>query len=91
MILPPSEIQKGEKVPVVDFKNGRPITCKGVVPVIEGKLDWVFLNKTKNEWEPITNDEAPKVQFAAYGSPLTKKRIQKFSTIRLGRIRVGRL
>jgi hypothetical protein len=71
------KIQKGEKVPVVDFKNGQLITWKGVVPVVAGKLDWVFLNRTNKGWEPVRTDEEPKVQFAAYGSPLTEKQFQK--------------
>jgi hypothetical protein len=73
------KIQKGEKVPVVDFKNGQLITWKGVVPVVDGKLDWVFLNRTKQGWEPVPTDEDPKVQFAAYGSPLTKEQFQKLT------------
>ena len=71
------KIQKGEKVPVVDFKNNQMISWKGVVPVIDGKLDWVFLNRTKKGWEPVRTDEAPRVQFAAYGSPLTEAQFQK--------------
>jgi hypothetical protein len=47
------------------------------VPVIDGKLDWIFLNKTEKGWEPVSSDEDPLVQFAAYGSPLTEKQFQK--------------
>ena len=72
-------IQQGQKVPVVDFKNGQLITWKGVVPVIAGKLDWVFLNKTEKGWKPVSTDEEPKVQFAAYGSPLTKEQFEKLA------------
>jgi hypothetical protein len=74
-----SKIQKGENIPVVDFKNGQLITWKGVVPVIDGQLDWVFLNKTKKGWEPVRSDEEPRVQFAAYGSPLTEAQFQKLA------------
>ena len=74
-----SKIQKGEKVPVVDFKNGKIITWKGVVPVVNGKLDWIFLNKTKEGWEPVPTKADPKVQFAAYGTPLTEKQFQKLA------------
>jgi hypothetical protein len=74
-----SKIQKGENIPVVDFKNGQLITWKGVVPVVDGKLDWVFLNKTKKGWEPVRSDEEPRVQFAAYGSPLTEAQFQKLA------------
>jgi hypothetical protein len=42
-------------------------------------LDWVFLNKTKKGWEPVRTDEEPRVQFAAYGSPLTEAQFQKLA------------
>lgn len=70
-------MQNGEKVRVVDFQNGKAISWKGVVPLVEEKLDWVFLNRTKNGWEPVLTKEAPMVQFAAYGSPLTEGQFQK--------------
>jgi hypothetical protein len=70
-------IQNGDKVPVVSFKNGKVIPWKGVVPVIDGKLDWVFLNRTEKGWEPVPNEAAPMVQYAAYGSSLTAKQFQK--------------
>jgi hypothetical protein len=45
------KIQNGEKVPVVSFKNGKIEAWKGVVPVMKGKLDWAFLNRTKSlQW-----------------------------------------
>ena len=72
-------IQNGGKVPVVSFKNGKVIPRKGVVPVIDGKLDWVFLNRTEKGWEPVPTVEDPKVQFAAYGTPLTAKQFQKMA------------
>ena len=71
------KIQIGEKVPVVDYKNGQVVTWKGVVPVVDGKLDWVFLNRTKKGWTPVPTDEKPRVQFAAYGSPLTEEQFKK--------------
>ena len=72
-------IQNGDKVPVVSFKNGKVIPWKGVVPVIDGKLDWVFLNRTEKGWEPVPTVEDPKVQFAAYGTPLTAEQFQKLT------------
>ena len=71
------KMQNGEKVRVVDFQNGKPISWKGVVPLVEEKLDWIFLNRAKNGWEPLLTKEAPTVQFATYGSPLTEKQLQK--------------
>jgi hypothetical protein len=70
-------IQNGEKVPVVNFNNGKVETWKGVVPVMEGKLDWTFLNRTESGWEPVPDCKDPKVQFAAYGTPLNEAQFQK--------------
>jgi len=70
-------MQNGEKVRVVNFQNGKLISWKGVVPVIEEKLDWVFLNRTKKGWEPVPTKEDPMVQFVACGSPLNEKQFQK--------------
>jgi len=53
------------------------IPWKGIVPVIDGKLDWVFLNRTREGWERVSTTEVPKVQFTAYGTPLTPKQFQK--------------
>jgi hypothetical protein len=55
------------------------ISWKGVVPVIDGKLDWAFLYQTKEGWEPVSTGEEPTVQYAAYGSPLTKEQFQKLA------------
>ena len=63
--------------PKVVRTNCQGCHVEGVVPVIDGKLDWVFLNRTEKGWEPVPNEAAPMVQYAAYGSPLTAKQFQK--------------
>ncbi|MBL0715044.1 MAG: hypothetical protein JJV98_15240 [Desulfosarcina sp.] len=68
-------MQQGKKVKVVDFKKGKTITWKGVVPVADGKLDWVFLNRTDSGWEKIESADEPTVQYAAYGRPLTDEQM----------------
>jgi len=73
------KIEKGEKVRLVDFKGGQIIPWKGVIPVIDGKLDWIFLNRTEKGWEPVPIDEDPMVQFVAYGRPLSEKQFQKLA------------
>ena len=73
------KIQNGESVPVVNFSNGQVVSWKGIVPVIDGKLDWVFLNRTEKAWEPVPAESAPMVQFAAYGSPLTDSQFRKLT------------
>ena len=71
---------KGNKVPVVDFKDGKIVTWKGVVPVVPDKLQWVYLNKIgENKWVPVKDGKEAKVQFAAYGKPLTKEQFEKLA------------
>lgn len=64
-------IAAGETVPVLAFRDGAVEPWQGVVPLVPENLDFVFLNRTDAGWEPIPGDPEPKVQFAAYGRPLT--------------------
>ncbi|BBO86588.1 hypothetical protein DSCO28_71540 [Desulfosarcina ovata subsp. sediminis] len=72
-------LQDGKKIPVVEFKNGELQTWKGVVPVIQGKLDWVFLNRTKSGWEPVGNSAPPTEQLVAFGTPLTADQLRSLA------------
>lgn len=68
-------LSRGETVKVVDYKDGRIENWKGVVPVVPEGLDWVFLNRTENGWKRVPNDTPPKVQYAAFGTPLTPEQL----------------
>ncbi len=71
-------IKAGKKVPVVAWKDGKAAPWEGVVPVAPDSLDWTFLDKVADgQWVPIEDCEAPKTQFAGYGSPLTEKQLKK--------------
>ena len=72
-------MKRGEKVAVVDFKNNQIVSWKGVVPVVKGKLEWAFLNMTEKGWQPVPNKGDPLVQFAAYGTPLTREQFNKIA------------
>ena len=72
-------MKRGEKVAVVDFKNNELVSWKGVVPVVEGKLEWAFLNMTEKGWQPVPNKGDPLVQFAAYGTPLSGEQFNKMA------------
>ncbi|SMC17827.1 hypothetical protein SAMN02746041_00407 [Desulfacinum hydrothermale DSM 13146] len=67
---------KGEKVPVMRFENGTLIPWQGVVPTIPNKLDWVYLDKTPQGWRPLQDAQPAKIQFAAYGQPMTEKQLE---------------
>lgn len=69
----------GETIQVLDFKDGRAASWKGVIPLIENRLQWVFLDKKDDGWEPIKGGEAPLVQYGGYGSPLTDEQLRKLA------------
>lgn len=68
-------IKEGKRVPVVKFEDGKAVPWQGVVPVVHEKLNWVFLDKRNNKWIPMEKPE-PKVQFAAYGTPITEEQLK---------------
>lgn len=72
-------IQKGESVPMAEFKDGKMVSWKGVVPLVPEQLKWSFLNKVGDKWVPVQNDKPPKIQFVGYGEPLTKVQIKKMA------------
>ena len=67
---------------VMGFENGKVISRKGVVPVVKDRLEWTFLNRTAEGWEPVPGNERPKVQFAAYGKPLTAEQLASLAEAR---------
>jgi len=73
------DIKDGKTVTMVDFKDGDLIHWKGVAPTMQDKLNWVFLNKTKNGWEPVPGDESPRIQFVGYGTELTEEQFKKLT------------
>lgn len=60
------------------LKDGKVEQAQGVIPVIEG-VDYnsVFQKYENGTWTPINNPEKPKIQYAGYGSPLTKDQFRK--------------
>lgn len=72
-------IQSGNKVPVVGFEDGKVRTWKGVVPVVEGKLDWAFLDKTENGWTPIRDPSPPVEQYVGFGTPLSAEQFERLA------------
>ncbi len=70
-------IKHGKRVPVVDYKDGKIIPWKGIVPCVPDKLKWVYLDKKGNKWIPIKNNVKETIQFVSYGKPLTAKQMQK--------------
>jgi hypothetical protein len=72
-------IEDGKKVPVMDFQNGNVVNWKGVIPLIPEQLDFVYLDKTEKGWVPMSEEEPPVVQFAAYGEPLDESQLENLA------------
>ena len=72
-------ITQGKKVPMFTYKKGKAKTWKGVVPVVKGKLEWIYLDKksVKGPWIPL-NTTPTSVQWW-YCKPLTKEQLKKLS------------
>lgn len=72
-------LKEGQSVPMMTYENGTVVNWKGVVPVVDGGLDWVYLNKTVDGWTPLAEDGPETVQYVEYGTPLTEDQIKKMA------------
>jgi hypothetical protein len=61
------------------FKNGELQSVKGVVPIVDGKLNLVFLDRIDDQWLPLKDAPAPMVQYSAYGTPLSEDQLKKLA------------
>jgi hypothetical protein len=69
-------LAKGQKVPVVAYKDGQVVPWKGVVPAAAGKLEWVFLQKQEGGgWAPQPGPV--KEQWTGYATPLREDQIKR--------------
>jgi hypothetical protein len=53
-----------------------------IIGITGSTSQWIFnlsYHRTKEGWEPVRSDEEPRVQFVAYGSPLTEAQFQKLA------------
>jgi len=72
-------IAAGDRVPMMRFEDGVPINWKGVVPVVDGQLEWVYLNKKDGAWEPVEGDDPEVVQYVEYGTPLSPAQVKNLA------------
>jgi hypothetical protein len=61
------------------FDKGKLQSEKGVIPVADGRLDLVFLDRKDGEWIPINNAPPPVVQYSGYGTPLSDEQLKKLA------------
>lgn len=64
------------KIKVVDYKDGQILSRKGIIPLVPERLEWTFFEKDKDTWQPLKSNATMKIQFAAYGRPLTQQQYQ---------------
>lgn len=75
------EIEKGT-INLTWLENGKVENIKGVIPVVEGvNYNSVFQNFENGNWIPISNPLPPQIQYAGFGTPLTKVQLEKLMVI----------
>ena len=70
-------MKQGKKIPVVEYRDGKIVSWKGVIPCVPDRLRWVFFDKKGNKWTPIKNNIKEFAGFVAYGTPLTDRQLKK--------------
>ena len=73
------QIQKGQKVKVNTYKNGKFESLKGIVPTVPGSLVWEFLDKVSGKWRVLPVTDPVKHQMACYGIALSKEQLEKLA------------
>ena len=62
------------------LENGNVINIKGVIPVVNGvTYEAVYQNYKEGKWIPIEHPQSPKMQYAAFGEPLSAEQLKKLS------------
>ncbi|MGB7062533.1 MAG: hypothetical protein WBF13_09320, partial [Candidatus Zixiibacteriota bacterium] len=61
------------------YEKGELQSVKGVIPVVDGKLDLLFLDRKDGEWIPLKNAPSPVVQYSGYGTPLSDEQLKKLA------------
>jgi hypothetical protein len=71
---------QGGKLNLTWLENGELKQTKGVIPVVEGvTYDSVYQDYKNGKWVPIENPPVPVLQYAGYGTPLSKDQLKKLS------------
>ena len=68
------------KLSLTWLENGNVRNTKGVIPVVNGvTYEAVYQNYKEGKWIPIEHPPAPKMQYAAFGEPLSAEQLKKLS------------
>ena len=70
------DVQNGT-VTLTWLQDGKLQNLKGVIPVAED-VNWemAYQDREQGKWVPISNPAKPKLQYAGYGTPLSKNQIR---------------
>jgi len=69
--------QMGEnKLKLTWFESGEVKSVKGVIPIVEDKLEFLFLDYKDGQWIPMAKAPNPMVQFTTYGQPITQEQLR---------------
>jgi hypothetical protein len=68
------------KLSLTWLEDGNVKNLKGVIPVVNGvTYEAVYQNYKEGKWIPIENPPPPKMQYAAFGEPLSSEQLKKMS------------
>jgi len=70
-------MKEWKKVPIARFEGDDVVFWKGVIPTVDEKIDFLFLNKKDDKWVEVEDAEDPLIQYFCYGSPLTEDQMKK--------------
>jgi hypothetical protein len=70
-------MKEGKSVPILAWEDGKVVPWKGVIPLVKGKISWVFLDKAEGKWVPLEGEGEVLEQYTAYAEPLTDKQLRK--------------
>jgi hypothetical protein len=74
------KIQKDKKLTLTWLENGEVKNLKAVIPVLEDvEYECVYQDLKDGKWVPVKNPARPRIQYAAFGKPLTKKQLESLA------------
>ncbi len=73
------KLKEGKKIVPMDFQNGKFIAKQVVIPIVADQMDWLFLDKSGDNWVVLKNNKPVHYQNVCYGEPLTKAQINRLA------------
>ena len=67
---------ENDKLRLTWFEDGEIKSVKGVVPIVDGKLELLYLEHGDGKWIPLKDTPDTLVQFTPYGQPITSQQLK---------------